>query len=117
MGSLHGPERRNDMGNLIKVAEVSDIPDHGVKKVSVEGVDIAIFKLDGNFYATGDTCTHEQASLSEGEVDGDNIICARHGATFNIKTGEVLALPAVVPLTTYRIKVEGDNIMLEVPDD
>lgn len=105
------------MGNLIKVAEVSDIPDNGVKKVSVEGMDIAIFNLEGVFYAISDTCTHEQASLSEGEIDGDNIICARHGATFNIKTGEVVALPAIIPASTYRVKVEGENIMLEIPDD
>lgn len=105
------------MGNLIKVAEVSDIPDDGVKKVSVEGIDIAILNKDGAFYAISDVCTHEQASLSEGEIDGYNIVCARHGATFNIATGEVVALPAIVPLATYRIKVEGKDIMLEVPDD
>lgn len=105
------------MGNMIKVAEVSDIPVGGVKKVSLEDVDIAIFNIGGELYAIGDTCTHEQASLSEGDLDGDNISCARHGATFNIKTGEVVALPAVMPVATYRVKIEGNDIMLEVPDD
>lgn len=105
------------MGNLVKAAKVGDIPDGGVKKVFVKGIDIVIFNLGGAFYAISDTCTHEQASLSEGEIDGDSIICARHGATFNIKTGEVLALPAVVPIATYRVKVEENDIMLEIPDD
>lgn len=105
------------MGNMTKVAEVSDIPVGGVKKVSLEDVDIAIFNIGGELYAIGDTCTHEQASLSEGDVDGDNISCARHGATFNIKTGEVVALPAIIPAVTYRVKIEGNDIMLEVPDD
>lgn len=105
------------MGNMIKVAEVSDIPVGGAKKVSLEDVDIAIFNIGGELYAIGDTCTHEQASLSEGDVDGDNISCARHGATFNIKTGEVVALPAIIPAATYRVKIEGNDIMLEVPDD
>ena len=105
------------MGNMIKVAEVSDIPVGGVKKVSLEDVDIAIFNIGGELYAIGDTCTHEQASLSEGDLDGDNISCARHGATFNIKTGEVVALPAVMPVPIYRVKVEGKDILLEVPDD
>ncbi len=105
------------MGNMIKVAEVSDIPVGGVKKVTLEDVDIAIFNISGELYAIGDTCTHEQASLSEGDVDGDNISCARHGATFNIKTGEVVALPAVMPVPIYRVKVEGKDILLEIPDD
>ncbi|HLF87128.1 MAG TPA: non-heme iron oxygenase ferredoxin subunit [Nitrospiria bacterium] len=105
------------MGNMIRVAEVSDLPVGGVKKVSLEDVDIAIFNIGGELYAIGDTCTHEQASLSEGDLDGDNISCARHGATFNIKTGEVVALPAVMPVPIYRVKVEGKDILLEVPDD
>jgi len=105
------------MGNMIKVAEVSDIPVGGVKKVSLEDVDIAIFNIGGELYAISDTCTHEQASLSEGDLDGDSISCPRHGATYNIKTGEAIGLPAIISVATYRVKIEGNDIILEMPND
>lgn len=77
---------------------------------------IAVFNLDGEFYATADTCTHDQSSLADGYVDGDRVECSWHFAKFCIRTGAVLSLPATTGLATYAVKVAGDDVMVYVPD-
>lgn len=99
---------------LVKVAEVTDIPEGQAKKVLVKRQKIAIFHVDGGFYAIDDTCTHADASLSEGEIMGCQVACPLHGAKFDIKTGEALTFPAVTPVETYKVVVEGNDILLEV---
>lgn len=100
---------------LVKVAEVHEIPEGMVKRVVVRRVPIAIFNCDGQYYAIDDTCSHAEASLSEGRVlHGCKVTCPLHGAQFDIRTGEALTFPAVTPVETYRVTVEGDAIMLEV---
>jgi nitrite reductase/ring-hydroxylating ferredoxin subunit len=71
---------------------------------------------DGHFYAIGDTCTHEEFSLSEGELWGMDVECPQHGSRFNLLTGKVTGLPAVVPARTYSVSVEGEDVYVEVPD-
>ncbi len=73
---------------------------------------VAIFNVDGEIYATDDTCTHEEASLTEGELFGDIVECPLHGAAFNVRTGEVEAFPAVVPLQTYAVQLEEGEIQV-----
>lgn len=104
------------MENFKKVANINDLQDGGVKKVLLGEKAIAIFKIDGDYFATDDTCTHEKASLSEGEIDGDIVICPHHGARFNIKTGKALSLPAMFPLETYQVKIDGNDILVEVKE-
>lgn len=99
---------------LVKVAEVTEIPEGQAKKVLVKRQKIAIFHVDGSFYAIDDTCTHAEASLSEGEIMGCQVACPLHGAKFDIKTGEALTFPAVTPVDTYKVVVEGNDILLEV---
>lgn len=77
---------------------------------------IAIFHVDGAFYALNDTCTHGQSSLADGYVEGSQIECAWHFAKFDIRTGAVLTPPATAPLCTYKARVEGDDVMVEIPD-
>lgn len=86
-------------------------------RVEVDGHPVAIWHTEGGeFYATDDTCTHAQASLSEGGLEGHLCICPRHGARFDVRTGAVRALPAVVPLRTYPVRVEGDAILIDWTD-
>lgn len=77
---------------------------------------IAVFNVDGDFYATSDTCTHDESSLADGYVDGDRVECPWHFAKFCIRTGAVLSLPATVGLATYPVKLAGDDVMVDMPD-
>ncbi|WP_432992519.1 bifunctional 3-phenylpropionate/cinnamic acid dioxygenase ferredoxin subunit [Dactylosporangium sp. CA-233914] len=77
---------------------------------------IAVFNVEGEFFALNDTCTHGQSSLADGYVDGDQIECAWHFAKFDIRTGAVLTPPATIPLCTYKVRVEGSDVMVEMPD-
>ena len=96
----------------IIVAKVSEIPVGTGKKFVVKGKTIAIFNVDGKFYAIDDTCSHAEASLSEGELEGKAIVCPWHGAKFDLESGWALTLPAVEGLKTYTVTVEGEAIKL-----
>lgn len=99
----------------IKVAETHEIPDGNVLRVLVRRQPIAIFNCGGTYYAIGDTCSHAEASLAGGQVlGGCRVACPLHGAQFDIKTGEALTFPAVTPVATYKVTVDGTAIMLEV---
>ncbi|MBB4684355.1 bifunctional 3-phenylpropionate/cinnamic acid dioxygenase ferredoxin subunit [Amycolatopsis jiangsuensis] len=77
---------------------------------------IAVFHVDGAFYALDDTCTHGQSSLADGYVDGTQVECAWHFAKFDLKSGAALTPPANVPLCRYQVRVERDEVMVELPD-
>ena len=103
------------MSYFIKVAETSDIPAGRVKVVVVGDRRIALCNVDGQFFAIDDLCTHDGGALDQGELQGDVIECPRHGARFSVRTGKVLALPAVKALNTYPLTVEGSEIRLALP--
>jgi len=100
--------------NHVIVARVGEIPVGGKKKFSSGARRLLIVHCDDGYYATDDTCTHAESSLAEGTLSGCVIECALHGARFDVKTGEVLALPAFVPLRTYPVTVSGDEIQVDV---
>src|SRR6185312_8196160 len=77
---------------------------------------VAVYRLEDGFYATADTCTHAQSSLSAGDIDLEDctVECPYHGSAFDIKTGRALGPPASIPVKTYRVKVEGDEVLVEV---
>jgi 3-phenylpropionate/trans-cinnamate dioxygenase ferredoxin subunit len=95
---------------FVTVARVGDIPSGGVKVVRLEDQSIALFHVDGAYYALDDVCTHDGGPLAEGFLEGDVIECPRHGAKFDVRTGAVLCLPATAPVPMYAVKVEGDEI-------
>ena len=103
------------MTNFIRVAKVPDIPAGSMKTVMVSGKRIALTNIDGEYFAVDDTCSHAQCSLGgEGFLDGNVITCGCHGAQFDATSGGVLALPATAALTSYQVKVEGDDVMIAV---
>ena len=73
---------------------------------------VCLINLDGEFYALNDCCTHEDASLSDGTIFGDEVECPMHGGAFEIKTGMPAAMPVVVPAKTYQVRVVGDDIQI-----
>jgi 3-phenylpropionate/trans-cinnamate dioxygenase ferredoxin subunit len=104
------------MTEFVKVANAADIEDGQRVLVEVDDVIVAIFKVDGEFYCIEDVCTHDGGPVAEGALDGFEIECPRHGALFDIRDGRALTMPAVVPVPTYQVKVEGDEIFVELPD-
>ena len=101
------------VGEWVLVARVADVEPGLGFRVEIGDVPIALWNVDGEIYATQDDCTHEETSLSEGDLWDDVVECPLHGAQFNVRTGEVLCLPAVFPLKTYPVKVEGGSVYVQ----
>lgn len=101
---------------IVEVGPEGDIQPGQSACVMVGDTPIAIFNINGEFYAIGDTCTHEEFSLSEGEVFEDATVeCALHGARFDLRTGEALSLPATGSAGSYEVWIEDGTIKLDVP--
>jgi 3-phenylpropionate/trans-cinnamate dioxygenase ferredoxin component len=97
---------------FVTVARVGEIPDGGVKVVRMDDQAIAVFNVGGAYYALDDVCTHDGGPLAEGPIDDHVVECPRHGARFDIRTGAVLSLPATVPVPTYTVRIDGDEIQV-----
>ena len=106
------------MANFVKLATIDDVPENSVRAVEYNGQRIAIYRVGDTFYATTDICSHEYAELSEGFLDPDDctIECPLHGSRFDISTGAVLSLPAYEPIAVYPVRVEGEDILVEIGD-
>lgn len=104
------------MSEFIKVATVDEIPVGGSKLVEVDYVRVALFNLEGVIYAIEDVCTHDGGPLVEGTiVSGCEVICPRHGARFDIRSGEALSFPAFEPTKSYAVHLDGDDVLIEQP--
>ncbi len=103
------------MTDWVDVAPVDAFEPGSWKTVEVDDVLIAVFNLDGEFYAIEDTCTHDGGTLTGGCIEGDEIECPRHGARFNIKTGEVLSPPAYDDVDILPVRLQSG--MVQVRDD
>lgn len=102
---------------FVKVGKVSDVPEGRGETFDVDHRRIAVFRLGDGFYAIEDICTHDGGPLAEGEVEDDVVICPRHGAKFSIRTGAALSLPAITPVDAYPVRVEGDDLVVGLPED
>jgi 3-phenylpropionate/trans-cinnamate dioxygenase ferredoxin component len=102
------------MADFVKIGTSGDpAPGHG-KQVQVGGKKIALFNVDGAYYAIDDTCTHRGGPLSEGELSGNEVTCPWHGAVFDVKTGNTLGPPASKGVARYNVRVTEDGIEIEV---
>jgi 3-phenylpropionate/trans-cinnamate dioxygenase ferredoxin subunit len=102
---------------FVAVAKVSDIPQGHVRVVTLKGRRYAVCNAGGRFYAVDDTCTHDDGPLGEGTLEGHAIVCPRHGAKFDIRTGEVLQMPAAFPIQAYETRVSDGQIMIKAASD
>ena len=98
------------MPEFIRVADVSEVSDPGKLLVEVEGEVVALFHVEGCFYAIDDVCTHDGGPLVDGELVGYKIACPRHGAKFDIRTGAALSMPAVRPTRAHAVKVDAGGV-------
>lgn len=97
---------------FVRIASLGDVAPGKMKRFEVAGQRILLANVDGRFYATADTCTHEDASLSAGSLRGELVRCPLHGSRFNVCTGKVMDEPAVQDLRTYPVRVEADSILI-----
>lgn len=93
---------------------MKDVPPGTMKVADVDGVPLVLCNVDGEFYAVHDECTHETYPLSEGTLKGHSLTCMLHGACFDVRTGEVLALPAYDELETFEVKVDGEDVLVSL---
>lgn len=101
------------MSARMELCRTDDVPLGMGLKVEKEGLILAVFNVDGEFYVTDDICTHGPGSLSEGFLDGDVIECNFHQGAFNVRTGEVALPPCIIPLKTYKTTVENNMVCIE----
>jgi len=106
-----------DGRTLARLCAVDDLAPGAARRFDVDGLRVALVRLDDGFYAVGDRCSHEDFSLADGEVWGPEceIECAKHGSTFDLRTGAPCSLPATKPVPVYEVVVDGDDVSVVVP--
>lgn len=102
------------MADWVKVSEVGELAPGEKKQIDLDGVEVALFNVEGEYFCIEDICTHDGAPLCRGRFFGEEITCPRHGARFSVKTGVALSMPAVEPTETYPVKIEGSDIKIEI---
>jgi 3-phenylpropionate/trans-cinnamate dioxygenase ferredoxin subunit len=104
------------MSTFRPVARLSELREGIPLRVEVDGRALAVVRSGGEVFACQDTCTHDEASLAEGEAFDGIIECPLHGARFDLRTGAVRSLPAVLPIQVYEVKVEGDDVLVKLAE-
>lgn len=98
----------------LRVCSTDDV-DFGLAiRVETDGLTLAVFNVGGTFYVTDDQCTHGPGSLSEGYIEGHTVECDFHNGAFDIRTGEVVTPPCLVPVRTYKTSVEDNDVLIEI---
>jgi nitrite reductase/ring-hydroxylating ferredoxin subunit len=110
------PHIRAAMPSKIELCNADDVAAGTALKIELEkeGLTLAVFNVDGEFYVLDDMCTHGPGSLSEGYIEGDVVECNFHNGQFNIRTGEVVLPPCIIPMKTYPTTVENGKVVIEV---
>jgi len=99
----------------VQVASIEEILDGKRLHLEIDDIPIVIFNIAGDFYAIGDKCSHDDGPLGDGELTGYKVACPRHGAQFDVRTGEALTMPAVVDIPAYPIKIINKGIEVGIP--
>jgi len=100
---------------FVKVADVGELSPGDMKMVEVGEAQILVINVDGNIYACDDICSHAYASLSEGDLSGEEVECPLHGSAFNVTTGEALTPPADENIRTFEVRIEGQDVLVGPP--
>lgn len=99
-----------------KIAKLSDMEEGKILSYSLKYFDLAIVRRGEELFAFEDICSHDGGSISEGELNGDRVVCPRHFAEFSLKTGEALKMPATEGISTFRVRVNGDYVEVDLED-
>jgi 3-phenylpropionate/trans-cinnamate dioxygenase ferredoxin subunit len=100
------------VSDWITACRADDLQPGTHRVVDLDGAQVAVFNLDGQYYAIEDVCTHDGGILTGGSIEGDQIVCPRHGARFCIRTGEALAPPAFEPTAVFSVRVDNGEIQV-----
>ena len=99
---------------FVKVCRAGELTPGSIRGVEIADREVVVCNVDGKLYALDDLCSHDFGTLNEGELYGYEIECPRHGARFDVRTGEATVMPAVMPIDTFGVRVEGDDVEVEV---
>ncbi len=102
------------MSDFVRVCNVSDLPEGGRKVVEIGDRVIGLFHVEGKFWAIDDLCTHDGGPLAEGPLEGLTIICPRHGARFDLRTGQALSMPATRSTAAHEVQVRGNEVFVKL---
>ena len=105
---------RTDPSTFVPVCKVNDVPDPGKAVLEVGDRLVALFRVEGEFYCIDDLCTHDGGPLGDGELEGHEIICPRHGARFDVRTGKALTMPATRATAAHEVQVQGDQVLVRL---
>jgi nitrite reductase/ring-hydroxylating ferredoxin subunit len=111
---MRNSTRSAAMPNRIELCSAADVAAGSALRVETAGLVLAVFNVGGEFYVTDDNCTHGPGSLSEGYIEDDVVECNFHNGQFNIRTGEVVSPPCMVPIKTYPAMVVDGKVTIEV---
>ncbi len=100
---------------FVAVAAEDELRDGERILFEVDGASIVLFKIAGAYFAIADLCSHDDGPVAEGEIEGHEVVCPRHGAHFDLHTGKALTLPAVVDIPAYPVRVEKGEILIGMP--
>jgi 3-phenylpropionate/trans-cinnamate dioxygenase ferredoxin subunit len=100
------------MSDFQKVATLDEIPAGGRKSVVFDDRAVLVLRIGNDVYAVEDVCSHDGQPLTDGPVEGTSIECPRHGARFDVQSGRPLCMPAVEPIATYEVKLQGNDVLL-----
>ena len=98
----------------MRACALDEIPEEGAIRVVLDGIPICVARSEGEVFAINDVCSHADVSLSEGDVEDGTVECWLHGSTFDLRTGKPTCLPAVKPVATYPVTVEGDDVFVKL---
>ena len=102
------------MADYQRACAAADVADGTAVRVVVDGIPVAIVRSSGEVYAIHDVCSHANVALSEGEIEDQTIECWLHGSRFDLVTGRPTGLPATQPVPVYPVKIDGDDILVDV---
>lgn len=102
---------------FLEIAPVAELPSGERLFIEVEGRSLVIFNIAGQLFAIGDICTHDDGPVGDGDIEGFNIVCPRHGGEFDVRTGQAVQMPAVVDIPAYPVKVMDDMIHVGIPKE
>ena len=104
------------LADFVKVASIDDLHPGGLMLVDLDGERVVLANAGGRIYALSELCTHVARPLSEGDLDGEELVCPFHGSRFDVKSGEALTLPANEPLAVYKVKIDGSDVLIAPAD-
>jgi 3-phenylpropionate/trans-cinnamate dioxygenase ferredoxin subunit len=109
----------NPVENLqfIEIAPASELPNGERLFVEVEGRALVIFNIAGQFFAIGDVCSHDDGPVGDGDLEGFNVVCPRHGGEFDVQNGKAVQMPAVVDIPAYAVQIRDGQLFVGIPKD